>query len=93
MEEPNKQLPECEWESPLNKLWDILMFRKFTLPALLKTLNLLVLLYAIAMTAFYISSKLLMAIPQVWMYVIILRIISEITLLSYNFLIQRTQHK
>jgi hypothetical protein len=93
MEESNKQSPESEWESPLKKLWDILMFRKFTLPALLKILNLLALLYAVFMTVVYISGKLILAVPVIWMYVIILRAASEITLLGYNFLIQRTQPK
>jgi hypothetical protein len=91
VEELNSQLPE--WESPLKKLWDIFMFRTFLLPGLLKTLNLLALLFAIAMTAVYIFTKLLFAIPIVWMYVIALRVASELILLSYNYLIQRTQNK
>jgi hypothetical protein len=93
MEEPNKQSPECERESPLKKLWDILMFRRLILPGLLKTLNLLALLFTIVMTAVYIFTKLLFAIPIVWMYVIALRVASELILLGYNFLIQRAQNK
>ena len=49
MEESNSQLPE--WESPLEKLWDILMFRTFILSSLLKTLNLLALLFALVKNA------------------------------------------
>jgi hypothetical protein len=91
VEESNTQLPE--WESPLKKLWPILMFRILVLPALLKILNLLALLFAIAMTAVYIFNQLLFAIPIVWMYVIALRVASELILLAYNFLIQRAQNK
>ena len=91
MEESNSQLPEGE--SPLEKLWDILMFRTFILSGLLKTLNLLALLFAIVMTVVYLCTTLLFAIPIVWMYVIALRIVSELILLCYNFLVQRTQIK
>jgi hypothetical protein len=93
MEESNQQPLEGEWESPLKKLWDVLMFRILILPVLLKVLNLLVLLYAILMTVVYISGTLIFAIPVIWVYVIILRVASEITLLGYNFLVQRTQQK
>jgi hypothetical protein len=91
MEESNSQLPE--WESPLNKLWDILMFRTFILSSLLKTLNLLALLFAIVMTVVYLYTGLLLALAIVWMYVIALRIVSELVLLCNDFLVQRTQIK
>ena len=91
MEELNSQLPE--WESPLKKLWDILMFRTFILSSLLKTLNLLAFLFAIVMTVMYLFTQLLIAIPIVWMYVIALRIVSELVLLCNDFLVQRTQIK
>ena len=91
MEESNSQLPE--WESPLKKLWDILMLRTFILSSLLKILNLLALLFAIVMTVVYLYTKLLFALPIVWMYVIALRIVSELVLLCNTFLVQRTQIK
>jgi hypothetical protein len=93
MEDSNKQSSEPKWESPLKKLWDILMFRKLVLPTLLKMLNLLALLSALYMTVIYIPCKLFAAMPIIWMYVIAIRIASELVLLGYDFLIQRTLNK
>jgi hypothetical protein len=91
MEESDNQLPQ--WESPLKKLWDIFMFRVFVLPGFLKTVNLIALIYCILMSLAYCSAKLFLAIPILWIYVIALRIVSELALLCYNFLVQRTQGK
>ena len=94
MEDSNKQSSEPKWESPLKKLWDILMFQRLILPTLLKTLNLLALLSAIISTIGIILSGGNFSFPLlIWMYVIAIRIASELVLLAYDFLIQRTQNK
>jgi hypothetical protein len=93
MDESNKKLTEGEWKSPIEKLWDIFMFRTFILPTLLKILNVLVTLLALYLTAVYLFNRLSGAIPKVWIYVIMLRVASELIMLLYNFLLQRTQIK
>jgi hypothetical protein len=96
MEESNNQPPQDwpEWESPFKKLWKVLMFQRLILPALLKAINLLVLVSAIISTAGIVfAGRNLPIILLFWMYVIAIRIASELVLLGYDFLIQRTQSK
>jgi hypothetical protein len=91
MDESKRPLPESEWKSPAEKLWDILMFRTSILPTLLRILNILAPLLAIFLTVAYLFGKLFWGIPVIWIYVIILRAASELIMLLYDFLIQRTQ--
>jgi hypothetical protein len=97
MEESNNQPPQDwpEWESPFKKLWKVLMFRVLILPTLLKVLNALALLSAVIGTVGIVfgGGKHLSIVPIIWMYIIAIRIMSELVLLCYNFLIQRTQSK
>ncbi len=97
MEESNNQPPQDwpEWESPFKKLWKVLMFRVLILPTLLKVLNALALIPAVISPVGIIfrGGNHLYTILLIWMYVIAIRIASELVLLAYDFLIQRTQSK
>lgn len=97
MKESNNQPPQDRpgIEVPLKKLWDVLMFRILVLPTLLKVLNALALLSAVIGTVGIVfgSGKHFSIVPIIWMYIIAIRIMSELVLLCYNFLIQRTQNK
>jgi hypothetical protein len=93
MEESDRSPLERKLVFSLKMLWNILMFQRLILPTLLKTLNLLALLSALCMTIVHLFGGIPLIIPLIWMYVIAIRIASELVLLGYDFLIQRTQNK
>jgi hypothetical protein len=83
------QTPEVK--SKMDCVWDIVMFRKLMLPCLVSVLNLLNLIVAVVVTIMSIPDARFQVIFVMWSYTIIVRIVSEIWLLAWRYLRQKTE--